>query len=46
MWEPGKMYEITSRMKRETELKKKIEKRGRLTQERLRQIADSCFAHV
>jgi hypothetical protein len=46
MWEPGKMYEIMSRMMRETELKKKIEERGRLTQERLRQIADSCFAHV
>jgi len=33
-------------MLRETELKKKIEERGPLTQERLKQIADSCFAHV
>lgn len=46
MWEPGKVYEIMSAMMRETELKKKVEERGRLTQERLKQIADSCFAHV
>ena len=46
MWEPGKVYEVMSAMMRETELKKKIEERGRLTPERLRQIADSCFAHV
>jgi TIR domain len=46
MWEPGKMYDLTSLRMREIDLKKKIEERGRLTQERLRQIADSCFAHV
>jgi hypothetical protein len=46
MWEPGKVYEIMSMRMRELELKKKIEDRGRLTQERLKQIADSCFAHV
>jgi len=46
MWEPGKMYEMTSMMMREMELKKKIEERGKLTGERLRQIANSCFAHV
>jgi len=46
MWEPGKMYEIMSTVMREMELKKKIEDRGRLTRERLKQIADSCFAHV
>jgi hypothetical protein len=46
MWEPGKMYEAMSAMMREMELKKKIKERGPLTQERLRQIADSCFAHV
>jgi hypothetical protein len=46
MWEPGKVYEVMSVMRREMELKKKIEERGRLTPERLKQIADSCFAHV
>lgn len=46
MWEPGKVYEIMSMRMREMELKKKIEDRGRLTRERLKQIADSCFAHV
>lgn len=46
MWEPGKVYNIAAQMLRETELKKKIEERGRLTPERLKRIADSCFAHV
>jgi hypothetical protein len=46
MWEPGKVYNIAARMLRETELQKKIEERGPLTQEHLKQIADSCFAHV
>lgn len=46
MWEPGKVYEIMSAMMREMELKKKIGERGRLTPERLKQIGDSCFAHV
>jgi hypothetical protein len=46
MWEQGKMYEMMPSMMREMELKKKIKERGWLTQERLRQIADSCFAHV
>jgi hypothetical protein len=45
LWEPGKMYNIAARMLRETELKKKIEERGPLTRKRLKQIADSCFAH-
>lgn len=46
MWEPGKVYEVMSMMRREAELKKMIEERGRLTSERLKRIADSCFAHV
>lgn len=46
MWEPGKVYNIAAQMLRETELKKKIEERGRLTPERLKRIADSCFAHI
>jgi hypothetical protein len=46
MWEPDKVYNIAAKMMRETEMKKKIEERGPLTQERLKQIADSCFAHV
>lgn len=46
MWEPGKMYELTSLRMRELDLKKKIKERGPLTQERLRQIADACFAHI
>jgi hypothetical protein len=46
MWEPGKMYDLTSMRVHERELKKRIEERGRLTEERLRHIADSCFAHV
>jgi hypothetical protein len=46
MWEPGKMYDLTSMRVHERELKRKIKERGRLTGERLRQIADSCFAHV
>jgi len=46
MWEPGKMYDLTLMRVHERELKKKIEERGRLTGERLRHIANSCFAHV
>lgn len=46
MWEPGKMYDLMSLRARELDLKKKIKERGPLTRERLKQIADSCFAHV
>jgi hypothetical protein len=46
MWEPDKVYDMMSIMMREMELKRKIEERRPLTQERLRQIANSCFAHV
>ena len=46
MWEPDKVYDMMSMRLREIDLKKKIEERGRLTPERLKQIADSCFAHV
>jgi hypothetical protein len=40
------MYQMMSAMMREMELKKKIEERGPLTPDRLKQIVDSCFAHV
>jgi len=46
IWDMGKMYDLRSLMMREMDLKKKVKERGRLTLERLRQIADSCFAHV
>jgi TIR domain len=46
MWDPDKVYDMTSVMRHEMSLKKRIEERGPLTQERLKQIADSCFAHV
>jgi hypothetical protein len=46
MWAPGKMYNIAARMLSETELQKKIQERRPLTRERLKQIRDSCFAHV
>jgi intein/homing endonuclease len=46
MWEPGKIYDLTSMRRHEIEGRKKIEERGPLSGERLRQIANSCFAHV
>lgn len=46
MWDGSKMYEITSAMRRDAELRELIHKRGVLTQKRLREIANSCFAHV
>ena len=46
MWEPGKMYEITGKMIQEAKIREKIKERGTLTRNRLKDIADSCFAHV
>lgn len=40
------MYDLTALRAREVDLKEKKKARGPLTQERLKQIADSCFAHV
>ena len=46
MWDGSKMYKITSAMRRNAELRQLINKRGILTQKRLREIANSCFTHV
>jgi hypothetical protein len=46
MWELGKIYDLTSARLHEIDLRRKIEERGPLTGERLRQMANSCFIHV
>lgn len=46
MWDGTKMYEMLSAMRREAELKESIRIRGSLTSQRLRELADACFAHV
>lgn len=46
MWDGTKIYEIGSAMRREAELKESIHIRGALTSQRLRELADACFAHV
>jgi hypothetical protein len=46
MWDGTKMYEIGSAMRTESELKQRIRDRGRLTSDRLRELANACFAHV
>jgi hypothetical protein len=46
MWDGTKIYEIGGALKREAELRESIRSRGSLTPERLRQLADACFAHV
>lgn len=46
MWDGSKMYEVTSAIRREATLRQAIEDRGTLSSERLREIANSCFAQV
>jgi TIR domain len=46
MWDGTKMYEIGGAMRAEAELKQRIRDRGHLSAERLREMADACFAHV
>lgn len=46
MWDGNKMYEIGGALQRDAKLRKLIKQRGLLTTERVREIANSCFAHV
>jgi len=46
MWDGTKMYEMGGAIMHERALKEKISKRGILKNERLKQIADSCFSHL
>jgi hypothetical protein len=46
MWDGSKMYEISSALAHEAELKENIRRRGRLGQDRLRELANVCFSHV
>ncbi len=46
MWDGSKMWEISGIMRREAELRAAIKARGPLTGARLRELANSCFAHV
>lgn len=46
MWDETKIYEATSAMMRDAELRQLIQQRERLTEKRLKEIADGCFDHV
>ncbi len=46
MWDETKVYEMLGAMRREAELKETLRSRGSLNPERLRELADTCFAHV
>lgn len=46
MWDGTKMYEITSAMRHEAQLKENICNRGSLTSARLRELSNACFSHV
>jgi len=46
MWDGSKIYEISSAMRHEQELRNNIQLRGRLTRSRLKELADECFKHV
>lgn len=46
MWDGTKMYEMGGAMRMDQRLRAQIAARGPLTSERLRAIADSCFASV
>jgi hypothetical protein len=46
IWDGSKMWEVSGAMRLEAELRQAIKDRGSLTQDRLREIVDSCFAHV
>ena len=46
MWDGNKLYEMRIAMMRDAELRQLIKDRGSLTRNRLKEIADHCFAHV
>jgi hypothetical protein len=46
MWDGRKIYEVTSAMMRDAKLRQLIQQRGRVTEKRLKEIADGCFDHV
>lgn len=46
MWDGSKMYEMGGALRMEAALKQRIRDRGTLTQQRLREISDSCFKGV
>lgn len=46
MWDGSKMYEVASAMRRDAELRRLIQERASLTRNRLKEIADHCFAHI
>ncbi|MDD5264639.1 MAG: toll/interleukin-1 receptor domain-containing protein [Candidatus Bipolaricaulis sp.] len=46
MWDGSKIYEMTSAMRRDADLRQRIRTRGDLTSDRLRELANACFAHV
>jgi hypothetical protein len=46
MWDGSKMYEVMDAMRREQELRIKIQSRGSLTGNRLKELANACFKHV
>jgi hypothetical protein len=46
LWAGTKMYEISGAIRRDAELRQCIRDRGPLTSDRLRELANGCFAHV
>jgi hypothetical protein len=46
MWDGTKIYEASGAMRREAELRERLRIRGSPRGERLRELADACFAHV
>jgi hypothetical protein len=46
MWNGTKMYESGGAMKRDAELRQRVQDRGPLTSDRLRELANACFAQV
>jgi hypothetical protein len=46
MWKGDKIYEMSGAMMREAELKRLINERGQMTQNKLKELTKPCFAHV
>jgi hypothetical protein len=46
MWSGNKLYEVGGALMREQELKQALQKRGQLTRNKVKKLADNCFADV